>query len=361
MGKHNKTPCSGSHFEAERAFAMLGTMRRVSIGAQVIACALSGALVLTSVITPARAAPDKKALSKARAKFQQATEQEQAGNYAGALAAFREVGQVKMTPQVRYHIAFCEAKLGKLVTALGGYELALQNAQEVGPGFEKEVRTAAEELRARIPKLTITRGKGASAARIEIDGVTLGQSSVGTPMPVDPGPHLVEATVGGSKGFSETVEVAEGDTKSIEIVIESSDVAPSSGPAPSGGPTTEDTGAKRESSSLALPLVVGGIGVASLAASGVFFLMKNDKVSQLDDACGPNRDQCPADSQSTYDDAKRFNTFSQVALGVGVVGVGVAATLLLTRKSSKAPEKSGLSVTPSAPQSQAGMSLVGRF
>ena len=81
-------------------------------------------------------AQDAAELKKARAQFQQATELEQAKNWTAALQAFREVGQVRMTPQVRFHIAVCEEKLGRLVAALGGYELALADADKVGPDFK---------------------------------------------------------------------------------------------------------------------------------------------------------------------------------------------------------------------------------
>jgi hypothetical protein len=105
--------------------------------------------------------------------------------------------------------------------------------------------------------------------------------------------------------------------------------------------------------------VIIGIGAASLAASGVFFYLRQSALSDLDDACGGNRDNCPPDQKETYDDAKTYNTLSMVTLGVGVVGVGVGVTWLLTQK---APEKkTGWQVTPSAPNSQAGVSLIGSF
>src|ERR1041384_4561645 len=61
------------------------------ISSLAVACALIAAL-------PAHA-QDATELKKARAQFQQATELEQAGNWTAALQAFREVGQVRMTPQ----------------------------------------------------------------------------------------------------------------------------------------------------------------------------------------------------------------------------------------------------------------------
>jgi hypothetical protein len=138
-------------------------------------------------------AQDKTELSKARAQFQRAIELEQAGNYTTALETFRDVGQVRMTPQVRFHIATCEEKLGRLVTALGGYQLAFADADSVGEDFKSEVERAVTRLEASIPKLVINRGSGAEAAEIQLDGESLGASSVGVPVPLDPGPHAITA------------------------------------------------------------------------------------------------------------------------------------------------------------------------
>ena len=329
--------------------------------ARLLSASLSGLLVLAALTAipggSAWAAPTKKELAQARARFQQATELEQAGNYTQALEAFRDVGQVRMSPQVRYHIAFCEEKLGKLLTAQGGYELAMQEAASVDPSFAKEVEGRISTLKARIPTMTVKRGESAKSGRIEIDGVSVGDTSLGNAMPFDPGPHLVEVKLGETKKFSETVSLAEGDSK--EVVIEFPAEAPGPAASDPGDKSPKlDTGAHKKPSKV-VPFVIGGVGIAGLAASGVFFVMKNNKVKSLEDACGPNGDQCPADKQSDYDAAKTYNTISIVSLGVGVVGVGVAATMLLTRKSE--PAKAGYFVAPALGTNGGGVAAFGRF
>jgi hypothetical protein len=340
--------------EEAKIYAML---RRKSLLARSLAGICLAWSLSTLPATTAQAAPDAKELSRARAKFQQATELEQAGQYTNAIELFREVGQVRMTPQVRYHIAFCEEKLGRLVAALGGYELAQSQASEVGAAFDKEVAARIEDLRSRIPKLVIRRGKSAKAANIELDGVKLGQSSLGVEMPADPGPHTVSAKAPGYEQFTQTVELAERETKDVEIEL----VKLAEGA--TGGTGIGDRGvtSDEKSPSKVPPLVIGGIGLASLAASGVFFLMRQDKLNQLDDKCPGGT--CPGDDPSleqTYDDAKTYNTLSMVTGVVGVVGVGVAATWLLTQKSPEKP-KTGWQLTPAAPRAQAGVSLLGQF
>jgi hypothetical protein len=271
-------------------------------------------------------------LTEARGKFQQAIELEQAGNWGGALRLFREVGQVRMTPQVRFHIGVCEENLGRLAVALGSYELALRDAESVGGDFGVEVTRKVESLRARIPKIVIERGPGAEAAIIELDGVALGATSIGVELPIDPGPHAIAARASGYLPFEITVNAAEGANESVKVEL-ARQPSPASAPAPvppqiAGAPEAPHR-------SRVLPYAIGAAGAASLLASGIFLILQNGKVSDLEDVCGPNKNQCPESSHSTYDSAKTYNTLSRITLGVGLVAVGTAVTLILTEPKPK--------------------------
>ncbi len=320
------------------------------------------------------AAPDvgaqeltKAELAQARAKFQQATELEHAGNWAGALSAFREVGTVRMTPQVRYHIAFCEEKLGKLVVALGGYEMALGEAENMAPDFVAEVQTAIEQLKARIPKITISRGDGAEAATIELDGVALGNSSVGVETPIDPGPHTVSATAPGREKFSETVNISEQEAKTltIEMAELASDAPTTTTTGGIGEPVATDEGPKFGIA----PYVLGGVGAVGLITSGVLFALNQSAVSDLESRCPNNTCDTSKDpsAQDDFNAAKTKETFAWVAGGVGVAALGTGVALfLLDRKPSQEGDVTAQSrriqVTASAPGADVGgLSLRGAF
>jgi hypothetical protein len=304
-------------------------------------------------------AQDPGDLKKARAQFQQATELEQAGNWTAALQAFREVGQVRMTPQVRFHIAVCEEKLGRLVAALGGYELALADADKVGPDFRGEVEENVTKLRARIPKLVIQRGAGASSAAIELDGVAVGDSSIGVEVPLDPGPHAVTAKAPNRKPFEASVTLKEEETTPLEVVLEElpPELLRSGGSAP---PPDKPP-------SKVVPFVIGGVGVASLIGSGVLFGLRQSALSELEDAC-PTRTNCPADKASRYDDLKFYHYGSMVTLGVGVAAVGTAGALLFFQRKKKDPKAdetaASIQLLPSVPVTRhapLGASLQGTF
>ncbi|WP_437796215.1 PEGA domain-containing protein [Sorangium sp. So ce693] len=310
------------------------------------------AAVLLLLLEAPALAQDSDALKQARAQFQQATELEQAGNWAAALQRFREVGQVRMTPQVRFHIAVCEENLGRLVAALGGYELALAEADAVGPDFRAEVDQSIGRLRARIPKLVIVRGKGAASAAIALDGIALGGTSIGVEVPLDPGPHALTAKAPNYRPFQQTVELKEEGVTRVEVTLEA---LPQE--------LLIQAGALRERPpSKVVPYVIGGVGAASLIGSGVLFGLRQGALQDLEDACGPAGKSCPPSMQSRYDDLKFYHYGAQVALGVGVVAVGTAtAILLLQNRKPKQPEKTSLELVPVAGGSEIGASLSGTF
>jgi hypothetical protein len=311
-------------------------------------------LSLSLLVTAQTAhAQDKKELSKARANFQRAIELEQAGNYTTALETFRDVGQVRMTPQVRFHIATCEEKLGRLVTALGGYQLAFADADSVGDDFKAEVDRAVTRLQASIPKLVINRGTGAEAAEIELDGVALGASSVGVPVPLDPGPHSVNAKAPDSQPFSQTVTIAENEQKDIEVVL----VPIAAEQRANFGPS----GPLEKPRSHVIPYVIGGVGVASLIGSGVLFGLRQSTLSDLESKCGAGRQSCPNNARGEVSNLSLYNTTAQIALGVGVAGVGAAVGILLWQRKHPTTSATGMMFLPSAPNSLAGASWAGRF
>src|SRR5689334_6741083 len=99
-----------------------------------------GVALALSVLSPLVLAPrtalaqqqEDPAVLKARENFREGVALMAAQDWASALAKFKSVGQVKMNAQVAFNIAECERELGKLVSALGNYRLAMAKAQEGG-------------------------------------------------------------------------------------------------------------------------------------------------------------------------------------------------------------------------------------
>ncbi|HMY21743.1 MAG TPA: hypothetical protein PKA58_35715, partial [Polyangium sp.] len=198
---------------------------RVNVGRT----AMMGAVIAVGLFSHVDAsAQSDEELKKARAIFREGLALSAANNCAGALVKFKAVAAVKMTPQVAFNIAECEEKLGKLSSALGNYRLAQSAA--AGDRKAKDVATNSgpriAAIEERIPKFTITRGKGAEAATVELDGNELGATQVGSEMPVDPGPHTIIGRVGQREIFNETITIAEKEKKSLEVIANKKDDGP---------------------------------------------------------------------------------------------------------------------------------------
>jgi PEGA domain len=289
------------------------------------------------------------ALKRAREQFGQALALQTAGDWAGALALLKDVAAVKSTPQVRFNMALCEEKLGKLVAALGDYELAAADARaEKADQVAEEVEGRLEALRQRIPKITVKRGSGAEAAIVAVDGVSLGDQVIGTPMPTDPGPHTVEAKAPGFKPFRQSIRLAEQQSATVEIVLE-----PEPAPPPTAGAVGSDGRGSSARGARIAGYVIGGVGLASLGASGIFFGLRANKISELDKAC-PNQ-KCPSGAQqSDIDAGKRYTTIANVTLAVGAAAVAASLVLVLTSGPSSEPN---VALAP-AP---GGLQLLGKF
>lgn len=321
------------------------TLRRAATGSLFTLLALVASPAPAVAQDPAQA-PSAEALKHAREQFGQALALQTAGDWAGALTLLKEVAAVKSTPQVRFNMALCEERLGKLVAALGDYELAAADARaEKADQVAEEVERRLEALRQRIPRITVNRGSGAEAAIISLDGVSLGDQVIGTPMPTDPGPHTVEARSPGFKPFRQSLRLAEQQSEELEIVLE-----PEPAPPPEVRPAPPPPLRGR---SRVYGYVVGGVGVASLATAGVFLGLRHGKISDLDKAC-PDR-QCPSSAQqSDIDTGKLYNTVANVTLVVGAVALATGVVLVLTGGPTTA---SSVALAP-AP---GGAQLLGKF
>jgi len=317
-------------------------------------------------------AQTKQELNKARAQFREGLALAAANNCAGALVKFKAVAEVKMTPQVAFNIAECEEKLGKLVSALGNYRLAESAA--AGDPKAKDVAAQAgpriAAIEGRIPKITITRGKNAEAASIEVDGIEIGEAQIGAPMPVDPGPHRVVGKVDGAEIWSETVTVAEKDEKPVEVIgKEVPKIEPTDRPPPPELPKEEP---KPTSSGPSIPgIVLTSVGVVAIGAGlGVFFGPRQSKLDELYALCGGDN-HCPPSAKPTEDEGRLLTGIAQGAVGVGAASLITGVILLAVGGGKAGGEKkaeasalspSNVRFVGAAPGANlGGLGIVGRF
>ncbi|WP_437282033.1 hypothetical protein WME90_16170 [Sorangium sp. So ce375] len=303
--------------------------------------ASAAALGVALIAPPSARAQSKDELAEARALFQEGVALSAANNCAAALAKFQAVASVRRTPQVLFNIAECEARLGKLVSALGNYRIAAAAADGDPRANDVSAHVGAriDDLEARIPKLAIRRGEGALTATILLDGAALGASEMSADIPVDPGPHVISARIGDREVAREIVTLEERDAKTVEITIADPPAAPQPASPLPGGAKAEapPTGAPAPRPSKVPGLVVLGAGIASGAVGGVFLGLRAGTLSDLDARCGGDR-SCPPSARPVAERGRLYTGVAEAAIGLGVAGVAAGITLLVLSGSAAAAE-----------------------
>lgn len=259
-------------------------------------------------------------LATARKLFEQGIKQEEGGDWGAALATFEKVAAIKSNHIVRFHVALCLEKTGKLVDALNEFARAKVQAEKEG-GTDAELtitnaRKHIEAIRARVPTVRVTK-PGVVGASLSIDG---GAALFDTDLPFDPGEHAIEVRAPERKTFTAKVSLIEGRGATIEPMLEP---LPTPMPSPRRV-STEDVPRDRTWS-----YVLGGIGAASLAASGLFYSFRASTLSDLADACDANREQCDPSKRSLDERGRNYTIAANVLLGVGVVAATTAIALVV--------------------------------
>ena len=101
--------------------------------------------------------------------------------------------------------ALCYERAGRLASAWAAYTEAAARAKQEGSVDREEIaRAKATDLEPKLAKLVIELEPGASVPGLSVsrDGVAVGEGVYGMALPVDPGPHVVEAQAPGRKPFS---------------------------------------------------------------------------------------------------------------------------------------------------------------
>ncbi len=200
---------------------VLARLRVLGIGASLALCTLHVGHALA-----------KDPVERARELFHDAEEAERRKEFASALSQFRAVGEIRMTPSVRFHIAHCEAELGQLAAAQADYETAKKEAEAKN---QRETANAADKalltLVPRVPKIIIHCPRPGCGVRL--DGKLLDPEKWKTTISVDPGAHVVEAFAEGAPTFRKELALKEREVARVDAELPEKDPAKVVPPSPS--------------------------------------------------------------------------------------------------------------------------------
>jgi hypothetical protein len=294
---------------------------------------------MLAMASPAAAAPQDAAT--AEALFLQGRRAMEAGNYREACQQFAESERLDPGAGTLMNLAACEEKLGKLASAWEHWKESLDSLA-VEDDRIAFARGRVGALEKQLPHLTVNLSPADPRARVLRDDVELRPASRGVALPIDPGDHVVTVVVPGRLTERFAVSLAEGHDISLDVHAGAPD------------PNADATGDRWRSG---LGWAVGGLGAAGLVTAAVTGVLVVHDRSTVEADC-PNK---VCTSRAGVDAAASGRTLVVVnaaALGVGMIGIGVGAYLLLGGRHA-APSKPSLALSPGP--GQVGVACTGTF
>ena len=191
--------------------------------------------------------------------------------------------------------------------------------------------------------------------QVSEDGKTLAQQLDGREVAVDPGDHTLRFDHGG-QSVERKVFIAESQKGKLIGVTFGPSAAPAL-TAPDATTPATSTAVEPEGPRRPVPVaawVLGGVSLAALVTSGVFYAEAISLTGRLNDLhCAP---YC---SQADIDTLKRQVVVADVALGIGAAAAAAAVIVVVTRP--RVPDATAVGVTVGPAPGGAQVGVIGRF
>jgi hypothetical protein len=296
------------------------------------------------VALPANGAPTATEKAAAEALFQEGTTLMADQKFHAACAKFEASQAIEAGLGIKLWLADCYDHDGRTASAWGLFSEAAALAHQSGQ-TERE-RAASErgaDLERRLSKLALKPPASGlpPGLVVTLNGQAIPDASLGSALPVDPGPQRVTFQAPGFRPLTLETQVPVGPI-SLSLDVPLLEREPE---APRATPTAEDAPRhaqpKPGATQRTLGWALGGLGVLSFAGSGVLALRAHSLDQQSHAHCLVNEpNACDAEGASLRGQA---TTYGNVATGAFIAGATLTATgvvLLLTAPSSHKKELS---------------------
>lgn len=296
----------------------------------------------------------------AQALFDQARGLMQAGKFAEACAKFAESDKLSPGPGTLLNLGACYEKNGQTASAWATYADASSAADKANrKDWATKAKARMAALQPDLSKLSISVPATSQVDGLEVkrDGVVVGASSYGVPIPVDPGPHVIDATAPGHKKWSNVVQVgAKKDQIAVtlpplEMDASAPPVAPIVATTPATQPPTQEQPAEpvdksRGKTQRIVGIAVAGIGVVGVAVGGVFGLVALGKKGDTTINCSSDLSRCNSAGVSAMSTARTDATISTIGFIAGGALLAGGVVLYLTAPKPGEEKTVGLRITP---------------
>ena len=310
--------------------------RRSSAGATGVVAAM----ILSTTSAAAQEAPGHAA---AVARFQEGTRLVEQGNCKAAIPKFTESLKSEEGVGAHLNLADCYAREGSPERAWMEFKAAERFATLKRNDERREVaHNGAYALERKLLRLTLTITY-VEGVEMRINGVPVERELLETRLvAVAPGKFTIEVTAPRKRRFTTEGAGAAGEVKAVTIALEDDPAAMPKAPL---SPTPGD--APQSATQRTVGLVVGAVGIASLAAGGAFGLIAISDKDKLKDAFATNPSctgtypsgTCSGGAHAELDglenSAHTAATVSTVLVIIGGVALATGVTLVFTAPSSR--------------------------
>jgi serine/threonine-protein kinase len=287
---------------------------------------LAVACALTPGSARAQSATDQ---ATAEALFREGRKLYDQGHYPEACAKLAESQRLDPAPGTLLNLAGCYEKNGQTASAWATFQSAIAAAHRKGRAdWEELARSRVATLEPALSRLTIVVPAPPEGLTVRRDGAEIGSAVWGTPIPVDPGPHTVEASAPGRQTFRQSVDVAAGGARATVTVA---DLAPVVGETRAGA--AENGGGARRT----IGVVLAGAGLVGLAVGAAFGVVAMSKENDATSNHCPHQPFCDAQGVQLGQDAKSAATVSTVAFAAGAAAVAGGVVLWFTAPGPGSP------------------------
>jgi hypothetical protein len=287
--------------------------------------------VLVLGLPGGRAAAQTRDPAAGEALFQEGRRLMKSGDFAAACPKLEESLRLDPALGTLVNLASCEEQQGRTATAWQHWRAA---ADQI-PASDKRRATAvarASALEKLLAKLTIALAPDASPeAEVKRDGVRLGRASLGLPIPVDPGKHVVVVSAPGREPREYEVSIRPKETQTltvetgaeIKVAARPAEAAPErwgeapGAAAPVAAVQTPVAPPEKKTSVLGWTLLAGG--AVALGGAGYFGLQALGARKDAESACAGAGAVCRQSAQEALDRDRRSSLFADVGAGVGLV------------------------------------------
>jgi hypothetical protein len=363
--------------------------KRRWLGRALLVAAVTLAPCLAYAEGPSGPTPAQEA--EADALFRRANEKVAKKDYVAACPLFEEAYRIAGGGGTAQNLATCYEDLGKVAAAYHAF--AELRRISMAANRADRVKLAAERMARLEPRLSRLRVRIPPERRVpellvSVDGDTYGEKALESGIVVDVGPHVVKLTAPGRKTLEMTRSIAsEGTTETLDVPIADADAAMALG---------YDERVASRSATRRVGLVLGGVGMVTLVAGGIFGVLTVTTNASARRACRDNTEgltlsnKGPVDDPSLAfdaagncyastpgrpspyvenanrirDEARGFGTLATIMVPVGLAGAIFGTYLVLTSQPTelveKGPKKASLPRTRIAP-GFGSVSLSGEF